>query len=55
MSGDTDSAFEKTLELSEALGEADIEYKYVLVSGNHESSTWRGILPELLHYLAVDW
>ena len=55
MSGDTDSAFEKTLELSEALGEADIEYKYVLVSGNHESSTWRGILPELFHYLAVDW
>ncbi len=55
MSGDTDSAFEKTLELSEALLEADIEHKYVLVSGNHESSTWRGILPELLHYLAVDW
>jgi enterochelin esterase-like enzyme len=55
MSGDTDTAYEKTLELSEALLEADIEHKYVLVSGNHESSTWRGILPELLHYLAVDW
>ncbi len=55
MSGDTDSAYEKTLELSEALYAADIEHKYLLVSGNHESSTWRGILPELLHYLAVDW
>ncbi len=55
MSGDTDSAFEKTLELSEALLEADIEHEYVLVSGNHESSTWSGVLPELLHYLAVDW
>jgi len=55
MSGDTDSAFEKTLELSEALREADIEHKYLSVSGNHESSIWRGILPELLHYLAVDW
>jgi enterochelin esterase-like enzyme len=55
MSGDTDSAFEKTSELSEALREADIEHKYVLVSGNHESSIWRGILPELIHYLAVDW
>ncbi len=55
MSGDTDSAYEKTLELSEALYEADIEHKYLLVSGNHESSTWRGIVPELLHYLAVDW
>ncbi|TET96860.1 MAG: hypothetical protein E3J30_10800 [Anaerolineales bacterium] len=55
MSGDTDSAFEKTLELSEALRETDIEHKYVLASGNHESSTWRGIVPELLHYLAVDW
>jgi len=39
MSGDTDTAYEKTLELSEALLEADIEHKYVLVSGNHESST----------------
>ncbi len=55
MSGDTDSAYEKTLELSEALRETDIEHKYLLVSGNHESSTWRGIVPELLHYLAVDW
>ncbi len=55
MSGDTDSAFEKTSELSEALREADIEHKYVLVAGNHESSIWRGILPELIHYLAVDW
>jgi len=55
MSGDTDTAYEKTLELSEALLEADIEHKYVLVSGNHESSTWRGVLPELLHYLSVDW
>jgi enterochelin esterase-like enzyme len=55
MSGDTDTAYEKTLELSETLLEADIEHKYVLVSGNHESSTWRGVLPELLHYLTVDW
>ncbi len=55
MSGDTDYASKKTLELSEALHEADIEHRYVLVSGNHESSTWSGILPELLHYLAVDW
>jgi enterochelin esterase-like enzyme len=55
MSGDTDSAFEKTLELSEALREAVIEHKYVLESGNHESSTWRGVLPELLRHLAVDW
>lgn len=55
MSGDTDSAFEKTLELSEALHKADIEHEYVLASGNHESSTWRGILPELLHYLTIDW
>ena len=55
MSGDTDSAYGKTLELSEALYEADIEHKYVLAPGNHESSTWRGILPELLHYLVVDW
>jgi len=50
-----DPFFEKTLELSEALHKADIEHEYVLASGNHESSTWRGILPELLHYLAVDW
>jgi enterochelin esterase-like enzyme len=55
MSGNTDSAFEKTLELSEALHEANIEHEYVSVSGNHESSTWRGILPELLHSLTVDW
>ncbi len=55
MSGDTDSAYKKTLELSEALRAADIEHKYVVESGNHESSTWRGILPELLNYLAVDW
>ncbi len=55
MSGDPDYASKKTLELSEALHEADIEHRYVLVSGNHESSTWRGILPELLHYLSVDW
>lgn len=55
MSGDTDSAYGKTLELSEALYEADIVHKYVLAPGNHESNTWRGILPELLHYLAVDW
>ncbi len=55
MSGDTDSAFEKALELSEALHKANIKHEYVLASGNHESSTWRGILPELLHYLAVDW
>ncbi|MGB2895123.1 MAG: alpha/beta hydrolase-fold protein [Anaerolineales bacterium] len=55
MSGDTDYAYAKTLDLSEALHEVDIEHKYVLVSGNHESSTWRGILPEVLHYLAVDW
>ncbi len=55
MSGDADSAFEKTLELSEALHKADIEHEYVLASGNHESITWRAILPELLHYLADDW
>jgi len=55
MSGDTDSAYEKTLELSEALREAGIEHRYILESGNHESNTWRGILPELLHYLAVEW
>ena len=55
MSGDTEYAAKKTLELSETLLEADIEHKYVVVSGNHESSTWRGILPELLHYLAIDW
>ena len=55
MSGDSDSAYEKTLELSEALHEAGIEHKYVLESGNHESSTWRGIVSELVHYLAVDW
>jgi enterochelin esterase-like enzyme len=55
MSGDTDSAYAKTLELSDALREGDIEHKHALESGNHESSTWRGILPELLHYLTVDW
>ncbi len=55
MSGDTDYAYTKTLELSEALREAEIEHKYVLVAGNHESSTWRGILPDVLRYLAVDW
>jgi enterochelin esterase-like enzyme len=55
MSGDTDYAAKKTLELSEALREAEIEHKYLSVSGNHESSTWRGVLPELLQYLAVDW
>lgn len=55
MSGDTDSAYAKTLELSDALREGDIEHMHVLESGNHESSTWRGILPELLRYLTVDW
>jgi len=55
MSGDTDYAAKKTLELSEALHEANIEHRYVLVSGSHESSTWSGILLELLHYLAIDW
>jgi enterochelin esterase family protein len=55
MSGDTDYAAKKTLELSEALREAEIEHKYLSVSGNHESSTWRGVLPELLQYLTVDW
>jgi len=55
MSGDTDSAFKKTLKLSDALHKADIEHKYVSVLGNHESSTWRGIIPELLLYLTIDW
>ncbi|MCJ7824216.1 MAG: alpha/beta hydrolase-fold protein [Anaerolineales bacterium] len=55
MSGDTDSAYAKTLELSEALRDADIKHKYVLESGNHESSTWRWIIPEMLYYLAADW
>jgi len=55
MSGDTDTAYEKTLELSEALHKANIKHEYVLASGNHESSTWRGIIPELLLYLTIDW
>ena len=55
MSGDTDSAFKKTLKLSDALHKADIEHEYVSVLGNHESSTWRVIIPELLLYLTIDW
>ena len=55
MSGDGDSAYGKTLELSEALREAGIEHEYILESGVHDSNTWRGILPELLRYLTDGW
>jgi enterochelin esterase-like enzyme len=53
--GDVDSAREKTNALASTLDDLNIAYRYVEVPGNHDSYTWRALIPDMLSYLTGTW